>query len=91
MAKQIRIKVPSWKSFRGFVLFVGGLAGVAYETLAEHADRPTLLVVFTAMMGLPLFLGADEKATIKLVRATNADSADDETMKENHPAAEGGG
>lgn len=73
MTKQIKLKVPSFKAFRSFVLFIGGLAGIAYETLAEHADRPTLLVVFTAMMGLPLFLGADEKAAIKIVRSTDTD------------------
>lgn len=30
--------------------------GVAYETLGEGAERPTLLLLFAAMMGLPAFL-----------------------------------
>lgn len=64
--KTIRIKVPSFKTFRTVTLFVGGLIGVGYETVVEHTDRPTLLVVFTAMMGLPLFLGADEKSQLKI-------------------------
>lgn len=43
------------------MLFFGGLAGVAYETLAVNVDRPSLLIVFAAMMGLPAFLRRDEK------------------------------
>lgn len=42
-------------------LFVFGLAGVTYETLVSASDRPTLLILFSAMLGLPLFLKADEK------------------------------
>jgi glucose dehydrogenase len=41
------------------LLFVGGMAGAAYETLWQAAERPTLLVLFGAMMGLPFFLRAD--------------------------------
>jgi hypothetical protein len=47
---------------RSGVLFVTGLAGVAYETLVSASDRPTLLIMFAAMLGLPLFLKADEKS-----------------------------
>jgi hypothetical protein len=32
------------------------MAGVAHETLLSHAERPTLLILFAAMMGLPAFL-----------------------------------
>jgi len=31
--------------------------GVAHETLMERANRPTLLLLFAAMMGLPAFFG----------------------------------
>jgi hypothetical protein len=37
-------------------LFVAGLLGVAHETLLEHSERPTLIILFAAMMGLPAFL-----------------------------------
>jgi hypothetical protein len=50
-----------WPLIRDILLFFGGLAGVAYETLGSQADRPTLLLLFAAMMGLPAFLRADEK------------------------------
>lgn len=56
------MKKPSLKQIRGTALFLAGLAGVAYETIASQADRPTLLITFAAMMGLPLFLKADDKA-----------------------------
>jgi hypothetical protein len=46
---------------RDTVLFIGGLAGIAYETLAREAERPTLLLLFAAMVGLPAFLRGDEK------------------------------
>lgn len=46
---------------RDTVLFLAGLAGVAYETLVTQAERPTLLLLFAGMMGLPAFLKSDEK------------------------------
>ncbi len=41
------------------VLRAAGLLGVAHETLIGKADRPTLLLIFGAMAGLPSFLGRD--------------------------------
>lgn len=52
---------PTFVQIRTTVLFVGGLAGAAYVTLVDRTDRPTLLILFAAMMGLPLFLRSDEK------------------------------
>lgn len=34
---------------------------MTYETLFTNVDRPTLLLLFAAMMGLPAFLRSDEK------------------------------
>ncbi len=45
---------------RDSILFFSGLIGVGYETFGENAERPTLLILFGAMMGLPVFLNADE-------------------------------
>lgn len=53
-----------WQALRDVVLFVGGLAGAAHETVrlaAAGEERPTLLLLFAAMMGLPAFFRADEK------------------------------
>lgn len=50
------MKLPTWRITRGTVLFLGGLAGVVHETVFQEADRPTLLLLFAAMMGLPAFL-----------------------------------
>ncbi len=50
----LRQKVRKWLN-RSTVLFVSGLLGTAHETLIAHADRPTLLILFAAMMGLPAF------------------------------------
>jgi hypothetical protein len=36
-------------------MFVAGLLGVLHETLG-HGERPSLLVLFAAMMGMPFAL-----------------------------------
>lgn len=46
---------------RDLVLFLAGLVGVAHETIVTQAERPTLLLLFAAMVGLPAFLRTDEK------------------------------
>lgn len=51
------MKPPPAKFVRDTVLFVIGLLGVAHETLLAHAERPTLLLLFAAMIGLPAFIG----------------------------------
>jgi hypothetical protein len=50
-----------WPIIRDIILFFGGVAGVAHETLAAAPERPTLLILFAAMMGLPAFLRQDDK------------------------------
>lgn len=51
-----------WKPIRNITLFTAGLLGVAHETVLHPlGERPTLLVLFAAMMGLPLALHHDEK------------------------------
>jgi hypothetical protein len=42
------------------ILFTAGLSGIGYETLVSKTDRPTLLLLFAAMVGLPAFLQRDE-------------------------------
>lgn len=49
-----------WQTARGIILFLSGLAGVAWETLHGPVN-PSLLVLFGAMMGLELFLRKDER------------------------------
>jgi hypothetical protein len=46
---------------RDVTLFIAGLAGVANEALVRSVERPTLLLLFAAMMGLPAFLRSDER------------------------------
>lgn len=49
-------KLLSWPRARDVTLFIAGLLGVAHETLLAQAERPTLLILFAAMLGLPAFL-----------------------------------
>jgi hypothetical protein len=41
---------------RDTALFLGGMAGITYETVINSAERPSLLVLFAGMVGLPSFL-----------------------------------
>jgi hypothetical protein len=50
-----------WSAYRDIILFCGGLIGVAHEMLLADVERPWLLAVFAAMMGLPAFLQLDRK------------------------------
>lgn len=53
---------PKWpRVSRDTIMLMGGLAGTAHETLVRQAERPYLLALFAAMMGLPALLRADEK------------------------------
>ncbi len=45
-----------WRLVRDLTLFLVGLGGVIHETYFTAFDRPGLLVLFAAMMGLPAFL-----------------------------------
>lgn len=47
----------SWE----WTLRLAGMIGIAHETLIAKTDRPTLLLLFAAMIGLPSFLKADER------------------------------
>lgn len=49
-----------WRAVRDLVIFGVGICGIIYETVWESADRPTLLLLFAAMVGLPAFIRGDE-------------------------------
>lgn len=51
----------SWPLVRNVVLFVAGLAGIAFETIARRPPDYGLLPVFAGMVGLPWFVAQDEK------------------------------
>jgi hypothetical protein len=48
-----------WPRIRAVSLFVAGMSGIAYETVWEHSDRPDLLILFAAMVGLEGVIRAD--------------------------------
>lgn len=53
--------LPSPQRLRSIVLFVVGIAGIIYEVVVDKLERPTVLVLLAAMVGLPAFLRADER------------------------------
>jgi hypothetical protein len=59
-------KEPSFfQKYRDALLFFCGMGGVFHETLMAKTERPTLLILFAAMMGLPAFLRSDEKGGVE--------------------------
>jgi hypothetical protein len=50
-----------WPFARDVLLFVVGLVGAIHEIATVGVERPTLLALLAAMMGLPLFLRADDR------------------------------
>lgn len=46
-----------WRAGRDILLLVAGLAGTGHEVVITQGQRPALLTLFAAMMGLPLVLG----------------------------------
>lgn len=49
----------NWRPTRDGLLFVVGLAGIIHETVIAQSSDPQLLVLFGAMIGLPVFLARD--------------------------------
>lgn len=57
------IRRSSASGWRDVTLFVTGLGLIVHEAvLREGPERPTLLVLYAGMVGLPAFLRRDEKA-----------------------------
>lgn len=58
---------------RDGVLFVAGLLLTVNEGVFKKAERPSLLILYAAMMGLPAFLQADTK---RRIRKSNDDTGE---------------
>lgn len=53
-------RARSIKISRDTILFVTGLCLTIFEAVFRAGDRPTLLLLYAGMMGLPFVLRADE-------------------------------
>lgn len=53
------------RNLRDAILFIVGIAGIIYETVATGGERPTLIIAFLGMCGAPIFLRTDEASTAK--------------------------
>lgn len=60
MNLHIRIRRPSAKNLRDLVTFLLGAIGLVYEALTGGVEKPTLIIAFVGLMGLPLFIRGDE-------------------------------
>jgi hypothetical protein len=49
------------KLFRDMALFLLGAAAFIHELLRTGAERPQILILTAAMMGLPVIIRGDEK------------------------------
>lgn len=54
-----RWRTSTADALRDRLLLIGGLLGTAHQTVIAQADRPWLLGLFAAMMGLPYAFAAD--------------------------------
>jgi hypothetical protein len=55
-------RIPSgFSTIRDILLFIIGVLGVFHETVVTTTDRPTLLILFAAILGTPLFLKNGDK------------------------------
>lgn len=50
--------MPRARRIRENIRFAAGLAGLAFEMIVEHSDRPVLLAIFAGMIGLDVIAGA---------------------------------
>jgi hypothetical protein len=66
--QRFRIRVT-----RNGVLFVAGLAGVLHEASRAGPERPTLLLLYAGMMGLPGILALDRQRGSRDDRKEDAD------------------
>jgi len=55
----VKRSFDSWPAAREIILFLVGLGGVVWETVHGPVE-PSLLVVFGAMMGIPIVLHKDK-------------------------------
>lgn len=54
--------MPSgFRSVRDLMTFLMGGGGIAYEVLGDGPERPTLLIVFAGLLGLPLVFREQDK------------------------------
>jgi hypothetical protein len=60
VAPQITQRGRQWQLARDVLLFVVGIAGITWETLHGPVDQ-SLLLIFAAMLGLPVVLHKDGK------------------------------
>ena len=62
------------KSLQSAGWYIGGMAGIFHETVIQAAERPTFLILFAGMIGLPTVLNKDK--VTKESASTQAVSAD---------------
>jgi hypothetical protein len=62
--KRKRIRKWHIRLSRDVVIFVIGIVGILHEIFLSVTDRPYLIILFGAMIGLPAFLRIDERGRV---------------------------
>ena len=60
-----RDKTPKLSVARDRIIFCVGIGGIIYETVVEKVDRPQLLLLYAAMVGLPAWMKRDRNGNGK--------------------------
>lgn len=61
LRSELGTRLGAAKLSRDTILFFSGLVGVFREAERSGIERPTLLIIYAGMLGLPIFARLDEK------------------------------
>lgn len=72
MGRHTRPRMPSgFRSVRDMLTATLGAAGIVWETVVTGDERPTLLIIFAGLLGLPLVFREQDKAKDRRDREDN--------------------
>ena len=67
---------------RDLILLLLGISGIVHETVLQSGERPTLLILFAACIGFPVFLRTDESQAAKVLAATALKEETEEVVQD---------
>jgi len=59
--EKTKVRRKNFRVTRDLVLRIGGTIGILHEEFFSTTEKPTLIILYGAMIGLPAFLHLDAK------------------------------
>jgi hypothetical protein len=72
------VRLLTWENVRTVAVFSVGLAGIVHQTVFREVDRPFLLALFAAMIGLEYAFRRDSTRRENVERQRLVDVAEEE-------------